>query len=103
MCQKKCHQDSCPFAFTEESERVQNFGCLPSPLEIVAMRVYKKKTWACHSNPEVPCKGAVKFLKSKNLESNVLDKNLITEDNISKDLVNFSKKEIDDIRKIFLQ
>lgn len=74
-----CEDTSCPFAFTEESEMIQNYGCLPTPGEIITMRVKHDKTWACHSNPAVPCKGALHHLKTEGLPHKVVDPALVTE------------------------
>lgn len=73
------HESTCPFAFTDASELVQNYGCLPTPHEITVMRVEHGKTWACHVNPNIPCKGAIQYLKRNNLPFKVIDKNLLTE------------------------
>lgn len=74
----KCHKTSCPFAYTEESEMVQNYGCLPSPIEILNMSVNHNKTWACHSNNTKPCIGGLKRLKELGFDTTI--KPLITED-----------------------
>jgi hypothetical protein len=84
-----CETESCPFANTEVSEQVQNYGCLPTPQEIIDMRVQSGKTWACHSNTKIPCKGALSYLKGKGLECKVLDSDLITEKHDWPDLINY--------------
>jgi hypothetical protein len=82
-CTKQCSSSltgGCPFNFwSEVAEQIQNYGCLPSPTDIVKMRQEHGKTWACHSNPEKPCLGSLEYQKKKGLEYKVIDKNLLTE------------------------
>lgn len=80
MCNLPCDQHRCPFAFTEESEIVQNYGCLPTPADIISMRVKYGKTWACHSTPTRPCVGAIKYMKKEGIDCSVIDDNLVTEE-----------------------
>ena len=79
-CEKCSTIGCCPFSFNDELERVQNHGCLPSPMEIVNMRIIYNKTWACHLNSKKPCLGTLLYLKKKNLPFKVVDKELLTED-----------------------
>lgn len=55
--------ECCPFAFTDASEEVQNYGCLPTPYEIIQMKRKSGHNWSCHSNEKVICKGFVDHVK----------------------------------------
>lgn len=79
MCSSSCQTTTCPFAYTEESEQGQNYGCLPAPIQIMSMRVQHGKTWACHSDYTRPCAGAIRELKKRGLPYKVIDSNFVTE------------------------
>ncbi len=53
----------CPFAFTDASEEVQNYGCLPTPYEIIQMKRKSGHNWACHSNEKRICQGFVEHVE----------------------------------------
>lgn len=53
----------CPFAFTDASEEVQNYGCLPTPWDIIQMKRKSGHNWACHGNEKKICSGFVGFVK----------------------------------------
>ena len=73
-------QDSaCPFACTEKSEMIQNYGCLPTRHDVMVMRVVHNKTWACHEDISKPCTGAIKELQYLGYPYKVVDKALVTE------------------------
>lgn len=101
MCDKDCSTTSCPFAYTDLSEQIQNYGCLPTPFEIITMRVIQGKTWACHSNPEKPCVGGLKAVREKGFDNAVIDKRLITEKNVTKELVSYTEQDANKINESY--
>lgn len=76
-CKNPC--EGCPWAFTEKSEMIQNYGCLPEPMDTIVMRVSYGKTWSCHENTKKPCVGTLNELRSLDLDARVLDRELINE------------------------
>lgn len=93
---KYCSTHSCPFAYSDESEKIQNYGCIPTPIDIINMRVNHNKTWACHSNTSKPCAGAIKMLKQYDIEYKPIYPLITESDNWEK----YSSKEGDSISDI---
>ncbi len=93
MCRKNCSKTACPFAHTDESETIQNYGCLPTPYEIIGMQLIKGKTWACHSDPTKPCLGALKRLKELDIKVNTRNFELVTEETILIEDITFTSNE----------
>lgn len=57
--------ETCPFAFTEASEMVQNYGCLPEPHDIIRMKRESGHNWSCHNNSKKKCQGFIDFIKEE--------------------------------------
>jgi len=57
--------NACPFAMTDESEIVQNYGCLPTPWDIIQLKKQTGANWACHCSTVEKglklCKGFVEW------------------------------------------
>jgi len=65
--------ECCPFAFTDASEEVQNYGCLPTPFDIIQMKRKSGHNWSCHGNENRICQGFVEHVKFMN-EHGTVDK-----------------------------
>lgn len=50
---------TCPFNVSAESEQAQNYGCLPTPAEIVHLSVSLNRPWGCHCCESTACAGAL--------------------------------------------
>lgn len=74
---RKC--EGCPILITtEKGAEVDNYGCLPSPVEAVTWYKTTGRLWACHERPEKPCVGLLIRLKKMGLKADT-SRPLITE------------------------
>lgn len=69
---------SCPFAHSDEAEMAQNYGCLPTPQQIVEMKEKSGHNWACHSDETVLCGGFAKYIKRNRPDLNINEGQLIS-------------------------
>jgi hypothetical protein len=58
----------CPFECTDVSEQAQNYGCLPSPGEIIQMKRDSGHNWSCHSDESKVCAGLCHEAKEHKLD-----------------------------------
>lgn len=70
MMQMKKPCNSCPWAFTEESEIVQNYGCLPTPYDTIEVLKQHGAVWGCHYTSDSdgnlqPCNGLLLHLSNQ--------------------------------------
>ncbi len=70
--------NSCPFAMTDESEYVQNLGCLPDPGHLIDMKRESGHNWACHGDETKICSGFANHVRENNPELDTTTGNLIS-------------------------
>jgi hypothetical protein len=58
---------ACPFAMTEQSESIQNLGCLPTPYEAMQIMRGEGKNWCCHEDETKPCAGQVSYCREEGI------------------------------------
>jgi len=71
---------TCPFSSNEHAEQAQNYGCLPTPFEIIQMKVKSGHNWACHENEKVLCGGFASFIKTERPDLDIQEGKLISYD-----------------------
>jgi len=59
----RCEDTCCPFAFTDISERVQNYGCLPTPGEFIRIKEETGHNLSCHDDATKVCIGFARHMK----------------------------------------
>jgi len=72
--------NGCPCTYTDESEQISNYGCLPDWNNLVEKYLNNEGIWKCHSR-DVPCGGLIQVLKMNNIPLDKNNKMLVTEDN----------------------
>jgi hypothetical protein len=72
--------NGCPCTYTNESEIISNYGCLPDGIDLVRMYLENKGHWKCHSKDR-KCGGLTHVLKENKIPFNKNNELLITEDN----------------------
>ena len=56
--------EACPWNhYSEEAQRAQNYGCLPTPQEMLRLNEEEGQALSCHSNGSCVCKGLAAHLK----------------------------------------
>ena len=54
---------TCPFTIGPEAEQAQNFGCLPTPGELLDLAETTGRAWECHGEPGRVCRGYASVAK----------------------------------------
>lgn len=72
--------NGCPCTYTDESEQISNYGCLPDFNKLIEFYLEGRGIWKCHSKNK-PCGGLIQVLKLNNIPMDKNNELLITEDN----------------------
>ena len=59
--------EACPFTISEYSEQIQNYGCLPTNVEVLDMARKSGRPWGCHNDETKVCRGYASVAKSLGL------------------------------------
>lgn len=62
--------NTCPFAFTDEAAQAQNYGCLPTPQDIILMKTNNNTNWVCHNSKHRLCAGFKETCDERGLDYN---------------------------------
>jgi hypothetical protein len=54
---------TCPFSVNEWAEQAQNYGCLPTNIQILDMARAAGRPWGCHYDESRVCKGYASVAK----------------------------------------
>ncbi|UNA01634.1 DNA polymerase [Bacillus phage vB_BcgM] len=71
---------TCPFAYTDDSEQAQNYGCLPTEYDIIKMKEDTGHNWACHYDDTVMCGGFITEVKRRRQDLDLTKGGLISYD-----------------------
>lgn len=69
---------TCPFSENDGAEELLNYGCLPTPYDILKMKKESGHNWACHYNENSLCRGLVEHNEKYNSDLNLTTGNLIS-------------------------
>lgn len=69
---------SCPFSSSLESEMAQNYGCLPTPADIIELKETTGQNWSCHNDDTKLCSGYATSLKQTRPDLDIKDGGLIS-------------------------
>lgn len=69
---------SCPYSSNEETEIIHNYGCLPTPKDIMELKVTTGHNWSCHNDETKVCSGFATDLKQKHPDLSVKNGGLIS-------------------------
>jgi hypothetical protein len=69
---------TCPFSSNDKAEQVQNWGCLPTPYDIIKMKEKSGHNWSCHSDATVLCGGFARYVTENRPDLDIKQGNLIS-------------------------
>lgn len=100
MCEFGC--EACPFNFfSEKSQEVSNYGCLPDPIDV--KEIYEKLdgVWGCHETSTKdgnlkPCVGFITWMARMGTPVKIKGKTIVDYDIWYKDPEYFNLKNLQD-------
>lgn len=87
---------TCPFAYTDDSEQAQNYGCLPCEYDIIKMKEETGHNWACHYDETVMCGGFITEVKRRRPDLDLTKGGLISYDTWYKEGQDVAIKEAEE-------
>ena len=59
---------TCPFSCSDEAAQAQNYGCLPTPQEIIKIKRATGRNWHCHDDETKLCAGFAEAAHEEGLD-----------------------------------